>query len=126
FWHSAVAAASIDKNIPLFVATGESKIWVDKLYSEKKIIKAVKRVVGVIAVSTKNKIETLELNLAEESQITVIPNSVDTSKFYPMEKSEVRQRLGFNKDDFIVVFVGSFNERKGVLRLSKALRDIPN
>ena len=39
-----------------------------------------------------------------------------------MDKSICREQLGWNKDDFIVSFLGSFNDRKGVNRLSEAIR----
>lgn len=125
FWHSGVAAANLKTKLPLFVSSGESKIWVHKLYSKKKINKAIQKIRGVIAVSTKNKKESINLKLAKEKNIIVIPNAVNTNKFYPMNKDKVREKLGFNKKDFIVVFLGSFTERKGVLRLSNALKELP-
>lgn len=126
FWHSGIAAARLKTRLPVFVATGESEIWVHRLYSNKKIQSALNNIKGVIAVSSKNKNESIKLNLAEEENIKVIPNAVNTKKFYPMNKEEVRKQLGYNKEDFIVAFMGSFTERKGVLRLSDALKKIPD
>lgn len=126
FWHSGVAAANLKSGLPLFVASGESKIWVERLYSRKKIDIATKDINGVIAVSTKNKKESIDLKLTVEENVKVIPNAVNTKKFYPMDGSEVRSKLGYNKDDFIVAFLGSFNERKGVMRLSEALKELPD
>lgn len=126
FWHSGIAAARLKTGLPVFVATGESEIWVHRLYSNKKIQSALNNIKGVIAVSSKNKNESIKLNLAEEENIKVIPNAVNTKKFYPMNKEEVRKQLGYNKEDFIVAFMGSFTERKGVLRLSDALKKIPD
>lgn len=127
FWHSGVIAGKIGKqyNIPFFVASGESKIWVNRLYNKKQINECLSGVKGVICVSNKNRKESIKLNLAKEKNITVIPNAVNTSKFYPMNKDKVRENLGFNKKDFIVAFLGSFTERKGVLRLSNALKELP-
>lgn len=126
FWHSGIAAANLDVNLPIIVATGESEIWVNKLYSKKKIDKSVNKINGVISVSTKNKKESMRLNLTEGKNIKVIPNSVNTNKFYPMNKERVREQLGYDKQDFIVAFLGSFTERKGVLRLSEALKTLPD
>lgn len=125
FWHSAVVAGSIgnEHNIPVFVASGESKIWVDRIYSEKKIRENVKSVKGVIAVSSKNKEESISLGLALGSKITVIPNAVNNKQFFPIDKRSARKQLGFKQTDFIVAYVGAFSDRKGSFRLSKALKE---
>jgi glycosyltransferase involved in cell wall biosynthesis len=54
----------------------------------------------------------------------VIPNAVNDRLFYPMNKEEAREKLGFNQDDFIVAFTGSFTHRKGVLRLAEAVKKV--
>jgi len=127
FWHTGVVAGSISNknNIPFFVATGESKIWVNKLYKNKKINKAIQNVKGVIAVSTKNKEESIDLDLSTEEKIKVIPNSINNNLFYSIDKKKARKSLGLNQNDFIVAFTGSFTHRKGVLRLSEAIDSNP-
>ncbi|SFT25338.1 glycosyltransferase family 4 protein [Paenibacillus sp. BC26] len=126
FWHNGVIAGSIGemKSIPVFVATGESKIWVKDLYSDKKIHKSLKDIKGVICVSSKNMQESIELKLAVKEKMTVIPNSINNKLFHPINKSEIRKKLNFNENDFIVAFTGSFNHRKGVMRLSEAVQKV--
>lgn len=128
FWDNGLTAAIIgDKyDIPTYVATGESKINVQNKYPRKFLNKYLKNIKGVIAVSTKNKNESIELNLASEDIIDVIPNAVDDNVFYPINKLIAREELGFNKDDYIVAFTGAFIHRKGILRLSEALKKIEN
>lgn len=128
FWHSGVIAGKVGRkyNIPVFVATGESKIWVNKLYREKTIFKELGIVKGVISVSTKNMLESVELDLTSKEKVEIIPNAINNKLFYQMEKTEVRKNLGFNKDDFIVAYTGAFTHRKGVLRLSAALKELPD
>lgn len=126
FWHSGVTAAIIGKeyNLPVFIATGESEIRVNNLYRGNKTQKIFQNINGVICVSTKNMKESLELKLVPKDRMIVIPNAIDNRLFYPMNKKEARKRLGFSEEDFIVVFVGYFIHRKGVLRLAEAVKRV--
>lgn len=124
FWHSGVTAGLISQNyqLPFFVATGESIIWVESLFPRHTIDNALAAINGVICVSTKNQKESLELKLSTQDKMVVIPNAIDPEKFYKIDKVFVRKNLGFKEDDFIVVFMGSFDQRKGVMRLSEAMK----
>lgn len=57
-------------------------------------------------------------------RISVIPNGVDTNRFQPaaslQERKLIRQKLGIEKDDQVVLFVGSILPRKGVDLLIEA------
>lgn len=126
FWHTGVTAGIIgaNKEIPVFVATGESKIWVDSLFKRNKIQRALKNIKGVICVSTKNMEESLKLKLAHKDKMIIIPNSINNKIFYPMDKKVARKKLGFNEKDFIVAFTGAFTHRKGILRLADAIEKV--
>ncbi len=123
FWHIGVTAGIIGKkyNLPVFIATGESKICAKDIFNDKNITKSLKNINGVICVSTKNMQESLDLNLVPKERMIVIPNAIDNKKFYQIDKNEARKRLGYEKNDFIVAYTGAFIHRKGVLRLSKAI-----
>lgn len=124
FWSSGMVAASVTraKPIPLFVASGESAIAVHKKYSQKDIDYLKSRSTGVICVSSKNLEESKALGLIEHSPAIVIPNGVDKTKFFPRDKQEIRKKLSISEDAFIVVFVGAFIERKGIAKLSSAIK----
>jgi teichuronic acid biosynthesis glycosyltransferase TuaC len=126
FWESAYSAYPYAKeyNIPLFVSSGEELISIQKNYSFDKLKDFVEYVNGVISVSTKNKNEIINAKLADDDKCKVIPNAIDPKLFYKKNKNELRKLLNFSTDDFIVAFVGQFTERKGVLRLSKALNNL--
>lgn len=122
FWGTAYAVLPFAKrkNIPLFVATGESVI--SNLFQtrfDKNILKNY--VKGVICVSSKNKKESIELGLTTEDKCIVLPNAVDSKLFKLYDRTECRKLLSLPLNTFIVAFVGWFIERKGVLRLSKAI-----
>lgn len=124
FWGSGMCAAYItqSKPIPLFIASGESVVSVHKNYPQKCIDYLKRRSTGVICVSTKNLQESTSLGLIEKSPAIVIPNGVDKKKFYPRDKQEIRKKLDIEEDAFVVAFVGAFIERKGVERLSNAIK----
>lgn len=126
FWHSGVIAGMISKkyNIPFFVASGESKIWVESLFTKKTIKSALSDINGVICVSTKNMNESIELALSTRDKMTVIPNAIDPSIFYKFDKHAARSKLGFNDADFIIAFTGSFDRRKGIMRLDEAIKQL--
>lgn len=108
-------------NIPLFVATGESNIR--EMFPIPPNIKEFRDYVsGVICVSSKNRDDSINLGLTTTEKCVVLPNSINADLFYKRDKNECRKQLGFPIDAFIVSFVGWFNERKGALRVSEAIK----
>lgn len=78
---------------------------------------------GVISVSSYNKQLLIENGfVSQKCRIKVLPNGVDKRLFYPMDKKMSREKLSFPKDKFIVLFNGSFSERKGFGVVCNALR----
>lgn len=112
-----------EMNIPAFFAYGESTPWGINIFGEKKLKEWFKYVTGIIAVSNKNKKEILDYDLIESKKIKVFPNAVDCKNFYPRDKYEMRKKYKFKNEDFIVGYVGRFNESKGINRLLKALEN---
>ena len=126
FWECGLEGYQYAKkyNIPLFVASGESNISI--ILQNKYIFEDIKDVVsGVVCVSTKNKEESISLGLTSEDKCLVSPNAVNSNLFNILDKKECRKKMGFPQDAFIVCFVGAFIERKGVIRVSDAIKQIP-
>lgn len=130
FWDCGIVAATISKehNIPVFVATGESKIRVFDYYSGEKVFKAISRIKGVIAVSTKNLTESIKLGLInkDKTKSIVLPNGFNEKVFYKLIKENARKKLNLDLNNKIGIFVGAFNERKGIKRVLSACKDIDN
>lgn len=125
FWESGVDAYTFARknHIPLFVASGESSIA--NIIDPKEVSLELRDYVsGVICVSTKNKEESISLGLTTEEKCFVKPNAVNSDLFKKLDKTECRQKLGLPQDAFIVSFVGAFIERKGVLRVAEAIKQI--
>lgn len=112
--------------IPSFFAYGESSIHIIDNLDREKVRDILKNVTGVISVSTQNKTELIENSIVHENKIEVFPNAIDDNLFRTCDKALMREELGFEKDDFIVCFTGHFIERKGSLRLSRALECCPD
>ncbi len=124
FWYSAynILGWASSKKKPLFVATGEDKIEIQNYIAPKTINKLREYVSGVICVSTKNLEESVSLGLADKNKCIVLPNSIDNKLFYKKDKAQCRRQLGFPDDAFIVAFCGRFIHRKGVKRVSDAIK----
>ena len=58
---------------------------------------------------------------ASGDQISVIPNGIDPSKFYPLPKADARARLGLPNEK-LILSVGALIPRKGVDFVIKALK----
>src|SRR5690625_3518694 len=123
---AGIAAARIGKklNIPSFCAYGESTPWTIEHFGVEKTRKELKAIDGIVAVSTHNKNELLELNVVKEEKVGVFPNGYRPERFYPRDKDKSREMFGLPKDKFIVSFVGSFDHRKGVERLIEAVEGL--
>lgn len=120
--------------IPSYCACGENSTRFEKgnqpydtgfKYADWKSI--IAQLTGIISVSSNNKNLLLENNhITEDMKIGVFPNGVDENKFYSIDKTQAREKLGFNKDDFIIVFTGAFTQRKGITELNSALKNCEN
>ncbi len=127
FWSCGFVAAAIGyrEKLPLYVACGEGELIIRQSFLRRKR-RLLDCINGVISVSTENKAESIKLGLAKEEKIIVIPNAVDQSKFYKMDKNKARTSLGFSEDDFIIAYTGWFSERKGSRRVSEAIKKLDN
>lgn len=128
FWAQAIAALPFARkhNIPLFAVAGEGELNTHKEMSTEAIKEVRDYVCGCVCVATKSKRESIEAGFVTEDRCKVIPNAINPNLFYQRDKREMRNKYGFNQDDFIVAFVGQWNSRKGVQRLSDALNQLNN
>lgn len=64
------------------------------------------------------------------SKCFTVKNGIDINKFNKKlssnEKIKIKNKFGFAKDDFVVVYCGRLIEQKGVLELVKAVKSIKN
>ncbi len=94
---------------------------------ERSIFKG-RRFKKVIAISEMVKQDMIRNYSAASEDIEVIYNGVDLDKFNPAGRTSyrdmVRKEYGLSEDDFVVLFVGSGFERKGLRYLIEAVESI--
>lgn len=128
FWAQAIAALPYAKShqIPLFAVAGEGELDTHKKMTPEAIKDVREYVSGCICVASKSKRESIDAGFVTEDKCEVIPNAINPELFYKRDKVEMRRKYGFSQDEFIVAFVGQWNSRKGVRRLSDALKKLNN
>lgn len=124
FWSSGISGYSYAKfkNIPLFVASGESCISMNN--TDGYLTDFCNYVKGVICVSSKNRDESVTRKLTLPEKCIVAPNAVNDTVFRKLDKVDCRKQLNLPQDKFIIAFVGWFIERKGPNRVAKAINII--
>lgn len=125
---AGVAASRLGKkyNIPAFMAHGEATYSGDRKYGNKILAEELKGLRGVIAVSSQNKSYCADAGIVSEEIIEVFPNGYRPERFFPRDKAEARKKFRLPEDKFIAGFCGSFDERKGILRLQEAVEQLDN
>lgn len=120
---AGVAAAVLGKkwDIPAYMQCGEATYQGDVKYGDKKLKKLLKGLTGVVALSGQNRDFLTDADVVSKEKIIVLPSGYRKDRIYPRDKNEARRRLNLPMDKFIVGFCGSYDERKGVLRLEKAI-----
>ena len=120
---SGVSAALLGKKygVKAFMAHGEAFYRGNIKYGNKYLKKVFKYLTGVVAVSTQNKDYLVDADVIEEDKIGIFPNGYREERFYYIDKKEARKHFNWDEDKFIVGFCGSFDKRKGVLRLQEAI-----
>lgn len=129
FWRSAYLVLPYIKhtNLPLFVATGEGALFkIADVLGTPEYLEISKYLSGVISVSKNNKDISSEIGILGQQDCLVAPNAVDNNLYHKNNKDYLRDKYNYSKTDFIVAFIGAFNERKGSLRLSKAIDKVGN
>lgn len=118
---AAITCARLGRkyNIPAFFAYGEATYMTIDAFGRSNVKKELESISGVIAVSSQNK--EMISGYVTEGITEVFPNSIDNDVFFPRSRVEARQKYEINDDAFVVSFVGSFDERKGINRLCDAV-----
>lgn len=92
---------------------------------KKQVIYTLKKAQHIYSVAQALKDGAVELGI-DPDKITVVPNGVNTKKFYPVSKTDARRELNLPLDKKIVLGVGHLVVRKGfqyIIRALACLRD---
>lgn len=126
FWHWAWAIFPYAKenNIPLIAHTGETPIILHDYFSNETLKPFIDYVRGVVCNSSFCKKLSLEANLTEESKCEIFPNAINSELFYPRDKQQLRKENVIKEDDFVVAYTGWFDDNKGSVRVSNAIKQL--
>jgi D-inositol-3-phosphate glycosyltransferase len=89
-----------------------------RIATEKKLAKTCQRILTPTA-GEKNNL--LTYYNAPAVKIGVVPCGVNLDLFQPMDRAAARQRLGFDDNESIALYVGRFDPIKGIDRLLEAM-----
>lgn len=122
--HAALALAR-ERRIPVVAALGEADFgeWEGHL-GLARVRDTAQQFDGLLSVSRENADYVVAQYGVERDRIAVVPNAVDTERFHPRDRNEMRAKHGLPRDRRIVAFVGNFHERKGPLRVLEAIRPL--
>lgn len=123
---SGVCASRLGKkyDIPAFMAHGEATYSGDAKYGNNKLAKELDGLCGLVAVSSQNRDYCVNSGIVPSSIAEVFPNGYRKERFWKRDRAEARKKFGFPEDKFIVGFCGSFDSRKGILRLQQAVDQV--
>ena len=97
------------------------------LYLERRIFN-LETARHVVAISTRGKAEIERLYGTPPDRVSVVYNGVDLERFHPDNRSrwraETRDALGIPADSWLIAFVGSGFERKGLGPLIEAVASL--
>lgn len=83
----------------------------------KEIFNSLNKIITV-SKYIKSRVETIGLS----NKISVVYNGIDTKLFHPSNnRNKYRNKLGINKDDYIIIFTGRLIEQKGIKELLQAI-----
>ncbi|HLX56666.1 MAG TPA: glycosyltransferase [Ktedonobacteraceae bacterium] len=132
FWMSGWVATELRRRlgipaIQIFHATGITKRRyqkqadtspLERISVERDIVRDVDR---LIAHCPSEWTELVNDYAADPRKVVTIPSGVDLNMFRPVERSAVRQRLGLDPDEKVIVYVGRLLQRKDIRNIVRAL-----
>ena len=108
--------------IPLVVSPRGSDILLSSNFYKNNVIKFIfNNSDHVLAQTANQKNEILKIT---KNKVSIIQNGVDILNFFDMDKLYLRNKLGLDQKNFILIFVGRLIKIKGVEYLIKAFNNI--
>jgi D-inositol-3-phosphate glycosyltransferase len=89
-----------------------------RIATEKKLARSCQR---ILAPTDREKGNLVKHCHTPAEKIGVVPCGVNLDLFQPMDKEAARQRLGFDENESLVLYVGRFDPIKGIDRLLEAM-----
>ncbi|MCK5097004.1 MAG: glycosyltransferase [Desulfobacteraceae bacterium] len=88
-------AKKFNKKIVVTIRGNESICYYENSFRKKMLINTLKAVDHIIAVSNDMKKKVVDEYGIEKKKVTVVPNGIETKKFYKIDKVKARSLCGF-------------------------------
>ncbi len=136
YWMSGIAAEELAKEwdvpiIQMFHTLGKLKQLVAQNVEEaegdyriKGELQVIERVEKIIASTTTEKTQLVDLYGADSKKIDIISPGVDTSNFYPIPPDEAKEFVGVPLDKKMILFVGRIEPLKGIKTLLQSIGNL--
>jgi D-inositol-3-phosphate glycosyltransferase len=95
----------------------------ERISIEKYIIEEADR---VVAECSQDKHDLMSYYHADAAKIAVVPCGFNPAEFYPIDKGMARKKLGFSKDEKILLQLGRLVPRKGIDNVIRAVARLRN
>ncbi len=96
------------KTVPLVAST--------RLITEKQVLETAQRIVA----TSPQEQEHMRTLVSTKGNIDIIPCGTDIERFGCVDRKAARSKLGINPDTKLVMYVGRFDQRKGIETLVRA------
>lgn len=108
------------------LSVGEGSLWTIRPVGLLRAKRELGGAAGAVVVSERlRRVVVEELGLPEGS-VTAIPNGIDTERFRPLDRQDMRRKHGLPRDAFLVIYVGNFIDSKGVRRVDESISGVRN
>ena len=77
-----------------------------KRFIEDLLTRIADRLVDVFIVANLDLEESLRQKVSQKNRVVFVPNGVDTSIFYPVDKLAAKSKLGYDSSELLVLWVG--------------------
>ena len=112
-------------SLPSVVALGESDFGIYERHFGVELVSGhIRKFSKVIAVSRKIRSICIDRYSVDPNKVKTFSNAADLTMFKPLDKIYARSLLGLPKDPIIGIYVGQFNDTKGVQRVQEAVESI--
>ena len=112
-------------SLPSVVALGDSDFGIyERHFGVEHVSDHIRKFSKVIAVSRKIRSMCIDRYHVDPNKVKTFSNAVDPTMFKPLDKIYARSSLGISKDPIIGIYVGQFNDNKGVQRVQEAVESI--
>lgn len=107
--------------IPSVIGVGEGTFWTVEPFGFERARHDFSTTTGFIAVANHIRDGLMTKIGISPDNILLEPNGIDTTRFLPADQAKARGQLGLAQDQFIIAFVGAFDDLKGGSELVEAV-----